>query len=78
LGFVALRMAIEPKIAGVIIPRRVFTQPGSKPESLPNARMSAFAGCGHACRDFGDERQRYYGRPATLIIRAARERHGRP
>jgi hypothetical protein len=29
LLFVALRMAIEPKIAGAIIPRRVFTQPGS-------------------------------------------------
>jgi hypothetical protein len=43
-------MAMEPKIAGVIIPCRVFTQSGSKPESVFNARMSASAGCGHDSR----------------------------
>ena len=30
LRFLALRMTIEPKIPGAVIPRRVFTQPGSR------------------------------------------------
>jgi hypothetical protein len=33
-------MAIEPKIAGVIIPRRVFTQPGSFASEAPEAVRS--------------------------------------
>jgi hypothetical protein len=28
-AFFALRMTVEPKIPGAVIPRRVFTQPGS-------------------------------------------------
>jgi hypothetical protein len=32
-AFFALRMTTEPKIPGAVIPRRVFTQPGSKREA---------------------------------------------
>jgi len=33
-AFLALRMTIGPKIPGAVIPRRVFTQPGSEPVVL--------------------------------------------
>jgi hypothetical protein len=33
LAFFALRVTVEPKILGAVIPRRGFTQPGSKAEA---------------------------------------------
>jgi hypothetical protein len=33
--FFALRMTVEPKIPGAIIPRSVFTQPGPKADVRP-------------------------------------------
>ena len=41
-------MTTEPKISGAVIPRRVFTQSGSKPEWPLTPLMSAFAGFGHS------------------------------
>src|SRR5262249_36494463 len=35
LRFFPLRVTVEPKIPGAVIPRRVFTQPGSKTELTP-------------------------------------------
>jgi hypothetical protein len=46
LRFVALRVTTSLKIPGAVIPRNVFTQPGSKPEWSLTALMSAFAGSG--------------------------------
>src|SRR6516162_8239499 len=43
----ALRMTIGPKIPGAVIPRRVFTQPGSKRESAIFELMSAPTSCGN-------------------------------
>src|SRR5215831_13226121 len=34
LRFFALRVTVEPKIPGAVIPRRVFTQPGSISDML--------------------------------------------
>src|SRR6516162_11036984 len=50
LRFFALRMTTEPKIPGAVIPRRVFTQPGSKREVAPFCLMSASTSCGHHTR----------------------------
>src|SRR3974390_446962 len=56
LRFFALHMTIGPKIPGAVIPRRVFTQPGSKREAALFGLMSAPAGCGHEGDPFVQER----------------------
>ena len=40
MRFFALRMTVGPKIPGAVIPRRVFTQPGS---------IASFERCRHVC-----------------------------
>jgi hypothetical protein len=46
-AFFALNVTASLKISGEIIPRYVFTQPGSKPEFTLLAVMSAQPSCGH-------------------------------
>ena len=43
LRFFALRMTVEPNIPGAVIPRRVFTRPGSQADFVPRPCQVRFA-----------------------------------